>query len=333
MRKTLRRVFIVSALGIVVAAIAAGAGMAKPGDHPDHPATAASGSNGNGNANGQASAPGQAAPAAPSDEGSTPSTSTAPAATPPAPATTSSDSQSHGGSARDDRDSKAAPAQPGPISVQQRGNGPSSPSDGRGNKTAHGPGSGVIDTSHVLGSLEKRIERLATQGRTARTGVVTQTASCGYGLSTQEFLPWGDPASYYLAPQGDLSSTSNWSLTGVTVADAHDRYSGSAASLVLASNNASAQTPVACVNLQNPTMRFFLTHSGPRSSSALDVYVVYEGLDGHPHTLTLASLTGSDTWQPSPRVLLNLCEILKSHVGRRSHVVAWYRGSPHGSGH
>ena len=137
------------------------------------------------------------------------------------------------------------------------------------------------------------------RGQTARSGVLSQTANCGYGPSSQEFLPWGDPASYYLAPQGDIASTSNWSLSHVTVAADHDSFSGSAGSIVLASDNASAETPVACVNLQNPTMRFFLTHSGPRSASALDVYVVYEGLDGHPHTLTLASLAASDSWQPS----------------------------------
>ena len=168
-----------------------------------------------------------------------------------------------------------------------------------GSAAAARPGWGLVDTSHQLATLQKQMTMLAAQGSAATRDLLSPVADCGYGASSREFLPWGDLADYSLAPGGDLASTSDWSLTNVGVDAAHDPYSASAASLVFASSNSRAESPVTCVNLLNPTMRFFLSHTGPRNASSLDVYVIYQGLDGNTHTLTLASLTAGDFWQPS----------------------------------
>jgi hypothetical protein len=158
---------------------------------------------------------------------------------------------------------------------------------------------GSLDTSKQIAKLQKGMETLAGKGGVAQPGLLSTLADCGYGASSEAFLPWGDLASYSLAPDGDLATTDDWTLTNVSVDPAHDPYSAAVGSLVLASNGSTAESPAACVNTGNPTLRFFLNHSGPRQDSSLDVYIVYEGLDGKSHTLTLASLTVGDFWQPS----------------------------------
>lgn len=159
-----------------------------------------------------------------------------------------------------------------------------------------------IDSGHQLSSLQTRMAKLTARGQTAKTGALSVLADCGYGASSQIFQSWGDGADYSLAPGGGLASGDGWTLRNASVQSAHDPYSAAAGSIELSGGDPTAESPVTCVNLQYPTFRFFVSHAGPSSASTLEAYVVYEGLDGNAHTLTLARLTAGQDWQPSPIV-------------------------------
>ena len=168
-----------------------------------------------------------------------------------------------------------------------------------GSSYAGGTGGGNSADAR-LAKLARQVEKLQTDGKLAASGGLSALADCDYGPISQVFQPWGDSADYNLAPQGDLAASDGWSLAGATVVAAHDPYSGAAGSVELTGHKPSAESPVTCVNLNTPTMRFFVSHAGPQSKSALEVYVVYQDAKGKTRTLTLATVTATDTWQPSP---------------------------------
>ena len=161
------------------------------------------------------------------------------------------------------------------------------------------PSGQLVDISRQIGDMQKKLAELQAKGQAARTGKLADAADCGFGDSSQLFLPWGDPAQYSLAPQGDLSSTSGWSLKNVDLSSDHDPFSPGSSSLLFARGDSEAVTPVMCVNLDNPTLRVFVADRGGNGKALLQVKVIYEGLDGHPHKLTIANLKVGDSWQPS----------------------------------
>jgi hypothetical protein len=138
------------------------------------------------------------------------------------------------------------------------------------------------------------------------SGVVGSLGNCGYGSSSQVFRQWLDLGEYSLAPQGDLSSTSAWALSGATVSSAHDPYGLSVRSLAFSANGATAVTPAMCVNLQNPDVRFLVSDKGGDGSAYFDLALRYVGLDGKVHTIGLGRVYAGKTWQPTPIVLLGL---------------------------
>jgi hypothetical protein len=157
----------------------------------------------------------------------------------------------------------------------------------------------LVDIGHQVADMQKKLDELRAQGRAARQGKLAAAADCGYGDSTQVFLPWGDPADYALIPQGDLSDTSGWAFKNVDLSLDHDPFTPGAGSLLFTKGDSEAVTPVMCVNLANPTFRVFLADRGGNGKAHLEVKVVYEDLDGHVHDLTVARLKVGDAWQPS----------------------------------
>jgi hypothetical protein len=157
----------------------------------------------------------------------------------------------------------------------------------------------LVDIGHQVADMQKKLDELRAQGRTARQGKLAAAADCGYGDSTQVFLPWGDPADYALIPQGDLSATSGWAFKNVDLSLDHDPFTPGAGSLLFTKGDSEAVTPVMCVNLANPTFRMFLADRGGNGKAHLEVKVIYEDLDGHVHDLTVARLKVGDAWQPS----------------------------------
>jgi hypothetical protein len=157
----------------------------------------------------------------------------------------------------------------------------------------------LVDISHQMADIQKQLAELQAKGQMAKTGKLAAAADCNFGQPSQVFLPWGDLASYSLVPQGDLSSTSGWSLKNVEFSDDHDPFSPGSSSLLLAKGDSEAVTPVMCVNLDHPTLRLFLADRGGNGKAILQVKVIYEGVDGHTHDLKLANLKVNDEWQPS----------------------------------
>jgi hypothetical protein len=54
-----------------------------------------------------------------------------------------------------------------------------------------------------------------------------------------------------------------------------------------------------CVNLDNPTIRFFTRDVGGNGKANLKIDVLYEALDGNVKHMTVAKIKAGSTWQPS----------------------------------
>ena len=157
----------------------------------------------------------------------------------------------------------------------------------------------LVDNTHQLGDLNRKLDELRSKGQLAKAGRLSASADCGFDAPSQVFLPWADFAGYSLVPQGDLTDTSDWSFKNVTVSDEQDPVGNGAGSLLFSKGDSEAVTPVMCVNLENPTLRVFVADRGGNGKAHLDVKVLYEGLDGNPHDLTLARLKVGAVWEPS----------------------------------
>ena len=61
-----------------------------------------------------------------------------------------------------------------------------------------------------------------------------------------------------------------------------------------------------CVNVNHPTLRLFLADQGGNGKATLQVKVIYEGLDGHAHQLSVANLKVNEHCQPSVVIPIGL---------------------------
>lgn len=157
----------------------------------------------------------------------------------------------------------------------------------------------LLDVSKQVSGIEKKMNDLLADGRWARAGELLEGADCGYDEPSQVFAPWGDSAMYALAPQGDLSASDGWTLNKqATVVYSADPFSGARQSLQFA-KGAEAATPAMCVNLDNPTIRFFVRDLGGNGKSQLRVEVLYEDFNGHVKHLKIAKVRAGSEWQPS----------------------------------
>jgi hypothetical protein len=164
---------------------------------------------------------------------------------------------------------------------------------------ADAPDDQLVDVSKQVAGIQKKMNDLLTHGRWARRGELLTGADCGYGDASRVFAPWADMAMYALAPQGDLSPSDDWTLDKeAAVVTGADPFSGADESLQLA-KGAEAVSPAMCVNLDNPTIRFFARDVGGNGKSNLKVDVLYEDFDGHVKQLTTAKLRLGTDWQPS----------------------------------
>jgi hypothetical protein len=160
-------------------------------------------------------------------------------------------------------------------------------------------GSQLLDVSKQVNGIERKLNELMAHGKAAKTGELLASAECGYTEPSPVFLAWGDNASYALAPQGNFSASTQWSLNkhAVILPEA-DPYSGAQQALQF-EKSGEAATPPMCVNLDNPTIRFFTRDLGGNGKSNLKLDVLYEDLDGHVKHLTIAKIKATSTWQPS----------------------------------
>ena len=157
----------------------------------------------------------------------------------------------------------------------------------------------IIDVSKQVAGIEKKLGDLREHGRWAKAGDLIENADCEYGEPSTFFKPWGDDATYMLAPQGDLSETDGWTLDKDAAIDSSaDPFSGADRSLRFL-KGAEAATPAMCVNLDHPTIRFFVRDEGGNEKSHLKVDVLYEDFGGHVKHMTVAKVRAGSTWRPS----------------------------------
>jgi hypothetical protein len=131
---------------------------------------------------------------------------------------------------------------------------------------------------------------------------------CPSVRSGQVFLPWLDPASYELAPNGGFEDRAkDWSLSGDAhviagnesfhVHDSKDKYA-----LELPDGSSALSSPV-CIGLARPTFRFFASNSGA-PTSLLNVQVIYRGLLGAVGVLDGGTIIADSVWTPTVQMLM-----------------------------
>jgi len=96
---------------------------------------------------------------------------------------------------------------------------------------------------------------------------------------TQVFAPWGDYASYFLAPNGGLEAGSTgWSLSGgASVVSGNEPFLWSGTHSLRLPSGSSAMSPVTCIGPQNLYVRMFGSDAGG-ADSGLRVRVYWYGL-------------------------------------------------------
>jgi len=132
----------------------------------------------------------------------------------------------------------------------------------------------------------------------AQAGPLVASANCAEKPVAQVFLPWADPANYFLADGGSFESgAAGWSLNGANVSGGNEPWavSGAGTSSLALSAGASATSGVECVGITEPTLRFFAKGSG---LGRLDVTVHFEDANGNVLSAPAGSLTGTGGWTP-----------------------------------
>jgi hypothetical protein len=156
---------------------------------------------------------------------------------------------------------------------------------------------------------------IAPAGASAGALVASAPDCDGQALS-QPFAPWLDPSQYTLNAGGDFeSAASGWALDGgATVVAGNEPYhvtgADDSSSLKLPSG-ASATSSTICVGLEHPTLRLFARRA-TGFVATMSVEVLFEDATGEARSLTIGSVTGTGSWQPtSPMaVVANLLPLL-----------------------
>ena len=120
------------------------------------------------------------------------------------------------------------------------------------------------------------IAPIAAFGSTAAAQAdVVDTGACNSAALSQPFAPWGDNASYQLAPGGDFEC-GDWSLNGnAQIVSGSEPFAATGtlgSSSLSVPAGSSATSPQTCLNASYPSMRMFVSGSGVALIS-----VVYNG--------------------------------------------------------
>jgi hypothetical protein len=157
------------------------------------------------------------------------------------------------------------------------------------------PASDLMDVSKQVATLQHGFSEYASRHGSVRSGRLSAALTdCGERTTTNPFSAWGDDADYFLAPEGDFSSSDRWTMNDHAAVD----RDGADNALVL-EDGGDAMSPVLCVTADLPTIRFFARNDGGAADSRLEVSVVYEGADGNVKRLKVARLRAGDDWQPA----------------------------------
>jgi hypothetical protein len=169
---------------------------------------------------------------------------------------------------------------------------------GAGTSRADDGDSQLMDTSHQVSDITKKIADLQAKGQFAKSGKLAAAADCGFGAPSQVFASWGDTADYSLAPQGDYSDTSSWTFKNAGPVALDPNPLGQNA-LAFVKGDSEAVSPAMCVSLDNPTIRLMMKDVGGNGKSDIKVTVLYEDVNGKTRHLTLAKLRATSDWSPT----------------------------------
>jgi hypothetical protein len=157
---------------------------------------------------------------------------------------------------------------------------------------------------------------LAVGAPAASAGVLVASApDCAPKPTSKPFAPWGDKADYNLAPGGAFEGgAGSWQLNGASIVDGNEPWKVNRASdsrSLRLPPGASATSPVMCVGLEHPTLRFF-TRDNRALVSTLTVEVIFETSLGLKASAPVGVLLPGGQWKPSPRLLVvaNLLPLL-----------------------
>jgi hypothetical protein len=136
--------------------------------------------------------------------------------------------------------------------------------------------------------------------------MVTPHVPCSERYIEHPFTAWDDNADYFLIKEGDLGSDAayDWSLNGGELVAENNPNSlhGEETSALALDEGDSAESPMFCVTVDDPTARFFVKNTGAETGTlSLDAIYLDENYDQHTYHLgTLTSADAGNEWTPSP---------------------------------
>jgi hypothetical protein len=146
----------------------------------------------------------------------------------------------------------------------------------------------------------------------ASAGILTASATnCDDGEITQPFAAWGDQAHYKAVKGGSFETlAAGWTLSGkAKVVAGNEPWkvggAGHSNSLVLPAGS-NAISPVACVGLGEPTLRFFAkkNRAALLGISTLAVSVYVKTSLGLTVPVPIGVVLGNGQWQPTAPMLI-----------------------------
>jgi hypothetical protein len=162
---------------------------------------------------------------------------------------------------------------------------------------------------------------IAVPAATARADLLgPAAAACGSQQLVRPFLPWLDPDQYFLAGDGGLEAgAQGWQLAnGARATSGNEQWfvngTGDTQSLYLPAGGV-AVSPPACVELVDPTIRFFARSLG--GTLKVDVTLRVAGI---PATLPVGVVVSGSAFAPTP-VLPLLANLTSPLAGGSSSVV------------
>ena len=164
-------------------------------------------------------------------------------------------------------------------------------------------------------------------------GLNVALSGCPTQPTSHPFAGWLDGSSYVLAPGGTFEgSLDGWKLTGgakvVAGSEPFAVHGAGEKNALSLPSGSSATTPPVCVNVLDPTMRFFAANDGGLLS-LMSISILYYPPGGGVITLPLGVNVGGKAWAPSLPTLVtaNLLGVLN---GGQANVA--FRFSPIGLG-
>ena len=158
---------------------------------------------------------------------------------------------------------------------------------------------------------------LAAGAPSASAGLLVESApDCTPKPTTQPFAQFGDTTPYNLAPGGSCEGgAGSWSLSGgASLVSGNEPWKVAGAShsrSLRLPPGASATSPVICVGLEHPTLRFFAKNNRALLST-MTVEVIAETSLGLKAAVPIGVLLPNGQWKPSPQILVvaNLLPLL-----------------------